>query len=250
MSASSASLEGRLRAAALRLRCWSCSGSSVAAGATQRCLAACVLCLLALGGLHSRCRWTRGRVQSASIRFQVLRSGVFAAVDLMTAASEADATAPDRLDFEPGKCGMRHVAQAAAIVMVFDESSFDATVLPTSRCAGYQERFRSSTASRARSWSKGQAAELVHRVQRAHRIVVRSYGRLPSPSPAWRRPDQARPALCVAASAGLQDLQPLFLVRGVFGARKFQTSTRYRALPAPATPHQRAHRVPDHDRML
>jgi hypothetical protein len=73
------------------------------------------------------------------------RSGAVAAVDLMTrGVLEADTASPDRL----------HLASAVAcdrrrklphIVMVFDESSFDATLLPNVVVPeSYRERFRSS----------------------------------------------------------------------------------------------------------
>jgi phosphoglycerol transferase MdoB-like AlkP superfamily enzyme len=73
------------------------------------------------------------------------RSGAVAAVDLMTrGVLEADATSPDRLNFAaPGRCEAGR--KRPHIVMVFDESSFDVTMLPNVKVPpGYRERFRSS----------------------------------------------------------------------------------------------------------
>ena len=73
------------------------------------------------------------------------RSGAVAAVDLMTrGVLEADAVAADRLRVaEPATCDARR--KLPHIVMVFDESSFDATMMPGVVVPGdYRERFRSS----------------------------------------------------------------------------------------------------------
>ena len=73
------------------------------------------------------------------------RSGAVAAIDLLTrGVLEADPTTPDRL--QPGgaaSCETRHAPPH--IIMVFDESSFDATMMPNVIVPpGYRERFRSA----------------------------------------------------------------------------------------------------------
>ena len=73
------------------------------------------------------------------------RSGTVAAVDLMTRGIfEADAASPDRLTFAAaGRCEAGR--KLPHIVMVFDESSFDATLLPNVKVPPrYREHFRSS----------------------------------------------------------------------------------------------------------
>jgi Sulfatase len=73
------------------------------------------------------------------------RSGAVAAVDLMTrGVLEADAASPDRLNFAAaGRCETGR--KRPHIVMVFDESSFDVTMLPNVKVPpSYREHFRSS----------------------------------------------------------------------------------------------------------
>jgi Sulfatase len=73
------------------------------------------------------------------------RSGAVAAVDLLTrGVLEADAASPDRLNFGAGRrCEAGR--KRPHIVMVFDESSFDVTMLPNIKVPpNYRERFRSS----------------------------------------------------------------------------------------------------------
>jgi phosphoglycerol transferase MdoB-like AlkP superfamily enzyme len=73
------------------------------------------------------------------------RSGAVAVIDLLTrGVLEADATALDRLPLGAGGgCEVGH--KPPHIVMVFDESSFDVTMLPNVKVPpSYHERFRSS----------------------------------------------------------------------------------------------------------
>jgi hypothetical protein len=73
-----------------------------------------------------------------------MRSGAVAIVDLFThGVLDADAAVSGRLDqSEPGSCPAS--GKLPHIVMVFDESSFDATALPGTKVApGYQDHFRS-----------------------------------------------------------------------------------------------------------
>ncbi len=77
------------------------------------------------------------------------RSAAVSIVDLMVhGIFEADAAIPERLDLaEAEPCPPK--GQLPHIVMVFDESSFDATMLPGVKVPpNYQERFRSSDGKR------------------------------------------------------------------------------------------------------
>ena len=73
------------------------------------------------------------------------RSAAVAAVDLMTrGVLEADAATPDRPSLARG-AALRAGRKLPHIVMVFDELSFDATMMPDVKVPpNYQERFRSS----------------------------------------------------------------------------------------------------------
>jgi hypothetical protein len=104
------------------------------------------VCLVALTGLSFAVPMDR---EDEFLRWQYVskfaRSGAVAAVDLMTrGVLEADATSPDRLNF--GAAGRCETARKLPhIVMVFDESSFDATMLPNVKVPrNYREHFRSS----------------------------------------------------------------------------------------------------------
>jgi phosphoglycerol transferase MdoB-like AlkP superfamily enzyme len=105
-----------------------------------------VVCLVALTGLSFAVPMDR---EDEFLRRQYVskfaRSGAVAAVDLMTrGVLEADATSPDRLNFGAvGRCEAGR--KLPHIVMVFDESSFDVTMLPNVKVPpNYRERFRSS----------------------------------------------------------------------------------------------------------
>jgi len=111
-------------------------------------LAGCALCLLALGGLSFALPMDR---EDEFFPHQYIskfaRSRVVAAVDLMTSGvMEADAVAPDRLDLNLANAGACDTSRKLPhIVMVFDESSFDATMLPNVKVPpAYQELFASS----------------------------------------------------------------------------------------------------------
>jgi hypothetical protein len=105
-----------------------------------------VVCVVALTGLSFAVPMDR---EDEFLRRQYVskfaRSGAVAAVDLMTrGVLEADATSPDRLNFgAAGRCEAGR--KLPHIVMVFDESSFDVTMLPNVKVPpNYRERFRSS----------------------------------------------------------------------------------------------------------
>ncbi len=75
-----------------------------------------------------------------------MRSAAVAVVDLMTrGVIEADAFAATKLDATHDDDTCRPAGKLPHIVMVFDESSFDASMMPSVRLPpGYQDRFRSS----------------------------------------------------------------------------------------------------------
>jgi hypothetical protein len=105
-----------------------------------------VVCLVALTGLSFAVPMDR---EDEFLRRQYVskfaRSGAVAAVDLITrGVLEADATSPDRLNFGAvGRCEAGR--KLPHIVLVFDESSFDITMLPNVKVPpNYRERFRSS----------------------------------------------------------------------------------------------------------
>jgi hypothetical protein len=107
--------------------------------------AACLLCFAALAGLSFAVPTDR---EDEFFRHQFVskfaRSGAVAAIDLMTrGVLEADADSPDRLNLtHAGACDARE--KLPHIVMVFDESSFDITMIPNVKVPpSYHERFRS-----------------------------------------------------------------------------------------------------------
>jgi hypothetical protein len=109
-------------------------------------LAGCLLCLMALTALSFAVPTDRedefDRHQYVS---KFVRSAAVAMVDLATrGVLEADATLPERASLALGKA-CQPGRKLPHIIMVFDESSFDATMMPNVKVpANYRDRFRSS----------------------------------------------------------------------------------------------------------
>jgi phosphoglycerol transferase MdoB-like AlkP superfamily enzyme len=193
-------------------------------------LAGCVLCPLALGGLSFALPMDR---EDEFIPHQYVskfvRSGVVAAVDLMTrGVLEADATAADRLDLNLANAGMCDTSRKLPhIVMVFDESSFDATMLPNVKVPqGYQERFRSSDGkSRAFVVEGAGGPSWYTEYNVLTGLSVRSYGRF-AESVTRLAAGRVKRGLPYALRQCGYKTYSLYSWFGAFvGARKFQTST-------------------------
>jgi hypothetical protein len=109
-------------------------------------VAGCICCFIALAGLSFALPMDReDEFLLNQYVSKFARSGAVAAVDLMTrGVLEADTAAPDRLNLASvAPCDTRR--KLPHIVMVFDESSFDVTMMPNVVVAeSYKERFRSS----------------------------------------------------------------------------------------------------------
>ncbi len=111
---------------------------------------ACLLCIAFLSGLSFALPTDR---EDEFLRHQYVskfaRSGAVAAIDLMTrGVLEADAASPDRLNMTPtAACDAG--GKLPHIVMVFDELSFDITMVPNVKVPpNYHDRFRSSDGKR------------------------------------------------------------------------------------------------------
>jgi hypothetical protein len=108
--------------------------------------AGCVLSLVALAALSFALPLDReGEFHRHQFVSKFARSGVVAAVDLMTrGVLEADPAVADRLpEANGGTCTAGR--KPPHIVMVFDESSFDVTMMPNVKVPpNYRDRFRSS----------------------------------------------------------------------------------------------------------
>jgi phosphoglycerol transferase MdoB-like AlkP superfamily enzyme len=109
-------------------------------------LAGCVCCFIALAALSFALPLDR-EDEFALHQYvsKFARSGAVAAVDLLTrGVLEADPSTPDRLQpAEVAACDTRRTPPH--IIMVFDESSFDATMMPNVVVPReYQDRFRSA----------------------------------------------------------------------------------------------------------
>ncbi len=197
--------------------------------------AGCLVCFVALAGLSFAVPTDR---EDEFLRHQYVskfaRSGVVAAVDLLTrGVLEADATTPDRLNLLADGPGCDAGRKLPHIVMVFDEFELrrhhaaqrqGAARLP--RAFPFVRRQDALVRGRGRRRS-----QLVHRVQRAHRALralLRALRRVRHQ--ARGRPGQSRIAPCIA-KVRLQDLQPLFLVRGLCRRPPFPDQHRHRAFP-------------------
>jgi hypothetical protein len=112
----------------------------------SRALGGCLSCFIALAGLSFALPTDReDEFRPHQYVSKFARSGSVAAVDLVTrGVLEADAVAPDRLSLAGiATCDTRR--KLPHIVMVFDESSFDGTMMPGVVVPeSYRERFRSS----------------------------------------------------------------------------------------------------------
>jgi phosphoglycerol transferase MdoB-like AlkP superfamily enzyme len=193
-------------------------------------VAGCLLCLLALGGLSFALPMDReDEFYPHQYVSKFARSGVIAAVDLMTrGVLEADAVAPDRLNLNlatPAACDTTR--KLPHIVMVFDESSFDATMLPNVNVsAGYRERFRSSDGklrSLVVEGAGGPSWYTEYNVLTG--LSVRSYGRF-ADSVTRLAAGRVKRGLPYALTKCGYKTYSLYSWFGAFvGARKFQTST-------------------------
>ncbi len=107
------------------------------------------------------------------------RSGAVAAVDLLTrGVLEADAAAPDRPSLaKGGPC--EPAGKLPHIVMVFDESSFDVTMMPNIKVPpNYQQRFRSYDGQQRSFVVEGAAGPSWYTEYNVlSGLSVRSYGR-------------------------------------------------------------------------
>jgi hypothetical protein len=106
--------------------------------------AGCALCFSALAALSFALPLDReDEFHAQEFVSKFARSGVVAVIDLVTrGVIDADAAVPERLA-PAGRCEL--ASKPPHIVMVFDESSFDATMMPAAKVPpGYRERFRSS----------------------------------------------------------------------------------------------------------
>jgi hypothetical protein len=191
-------------------------------------LAGGVLCLLALGALSFTLPTDR---EDEFIPHQFVskfaRSGVVAAVDLMTrGVLEADAALPDRLQLgSGGACDTSR--KRPHIVMVFDESSFDATMLPDVKVSpDYRERFRSSDGkSRAFVVEGAGGPSWYTEYNVLTGLSVRSYGRF-ADSVTRLAAGRVQRGLPYALRKCGYKTYSLYSWFGAFvGARKFQTST-------------------------
>ena len=106
----------------------------------------CMLCFVALAALSFALPLDR-EDEFYPLRYvsKFARSGAVAAIDLMTrGVLEADSASPDRVPLgSGGACDASR--KLPHIVMVFDESSFDVTMMPSMKVApDYHQRFGSS----------------------------------------------------------------------------------------------------------
>jgi phosphoglycerol transferase MdoB-like AlkP superfamily enzyme len=141
---------------------------------------------------------------------------------------EADAVTPDRLDLDLAGAGTCDTSRKLPhIVMVFDESSFDATMLPNVKVPpGYQERFRSSDGkSRAFVVEGAGGPSWYTEYNVLTGLSVRSYGRF-AESVTRLAAGRVKRGLPYALRKCGYKTYSLYSWFGAFvGARKFQTST-------------------------
>jgi hypothetical protein len=191
-------------------------------------LAGCASCLLALCGLSFALPTDR---EDEFIPHQFVskfaRSGVVAAVDLMTrGVLEADASLPEQLDMATGgACDTGR--KLPHIVMVFDESNFDATMLPNVKVPpDYQQYFRSSDGkSRAFVVEGAGGPSWYTEYNVLTGLSVRSYGRF-AESVTRLAAGRVKRGLPYALRKCGYKTYSLYSWFGAFvGARNFQTST-------------------------
>jgi hypothetical protein len=191
-------------------------------------LAGCLLCLIALTALSLALPTDR---EDEFYPYQYVskfaRSAAVAAVDLTTrGVLEADAALPGRSGLAPaGPC--RAGRRLPHVVMVFDESSFDATMMPGVKVpANYRERFRSSD-GKLRSFvvegAGGPSWYTEYNVLAG--LSVRSYGRF-ADSVTRLAAGHVKRGLPYALRACGYSTYSLYSWFGAFvGARGFHTST-------------------------
>jgi hypothetical protein len=193
-----------------------------------RALAGCVLCLVALAALSFAVPTDR-EDEFAPHQYvsKFARSAAVAAVDLATrGVLEADAGLPDRASLAPGQA-CQPSRKLPHIVMVFDESSFDATMMPGVKVgADYHARFRSSD-GRMRSFvvegAGGPSWYTEYNVLTG--LSVRSYGRF-AESVTRLAAGRVKRGLPYALRACGYTTYSLYSWFGAFvGARGFHTST-------------------------
>jgi hypothetical protein len=191
-------------------------------------LAGCAACLLALGALSFAVPTDR---EDEFVPHQFVskfaRSGLVAAVDLLThGVLEADASLPERLDLASGgACATGR--KLPHIVMVFDESSFDATMLPNVKVPpDYQEHFRSSDGkSRAFVVEGAGGPSWFTEYNVLTGLSVRSYGRFAESVTRLAAGHVNRGLPYALRKCGYKTYS-LYSWFGAFvGARNFQTST-------------------------
>jgi hypothetical protein len=191
-------------------------------------LAGCVLCLLALAALSFAVPTDR-EDEFAPHQYvsKFARSAAVAAVDLATrGVLEADAALPDRASLALGQA-CHPGRKLPHIVMVFDESSFDVTMMPDVKvAANYRERFRSSdgqTRAFVVEGAGGPSWYTEYNVLTG--LSVRSYGRF-AESVTRLAAGRVKRGLPYALRECGYSTYSLYSWFGAFaGARGFQTST-------------------------
>jgi Sulfatase len=186
-----------------------------------------LFCLAGLTGLSIALPTDReddfGRNQYVS---KFMRSAAVAAIELMTqGVLDADATASGRLDAAAGTC--EPAGKLPHIVMVFDESSFDAGMMPNVRLPpNYHDRFRSSdgkTRSFVVEGAGGPSWFTEYNVLSG--LSVRSYGRF-AESVTRIAAGRVQRGLPYALRRCGYKTYSLYSWFGAFvGARRFQTTT-------------------------
>jgi phosphoglycerol transferase MdoB-like AlkP superfamily enzyme len=197
---------------------------------TRRSMAAlgCALCFGALAALAFALPLDReDEFYPARYVSKFARSTAVAVVDLTTrGVLEADGASPDRL--APGNGGACDASRKLPhIVMVFDESSFDATMMPNVKVApNYRERFQSSD-GRTRTFvvegAGGPSWYTEYNVLAG--LSVRSYGRF-AESVTRLADGRVKRGLPYALRKCGYQTYSLYSWFGAFvGARGFQTTT-------------------------
>jgi phosphoglycerol transferase MdoB-like AlkP superfamily enzyme len=191
-------------------------------------VAGCALCFVALAGLSFAVPTDReDEFSPQQYVSKFARSGAVAAVDLMTrGVLEADAALPDRLNMaNSGACDTPR--KLPHIVMVFDESSFDVTMMPNVKVPpNYHQRFRSSdgkTRSFVVEGAGGPSWYTEYNVLTG--LSVRSYGRFAESVTRLAAGRVKRGLPYTLRKCGYKTYS-LYSWFGAFvGARGFQTST-------------------------
>jgi hypothetical protein len=191
-------------------------------------LLGCLLCLVALAGLSLAVPTDReDEFYPHQYISKFARSASVAAFDLMTGGVlEADTAIADRLDLGTG-AACKAGRKLPHIVMVFDESSFDATMMPNVKVPpNYRERFRSSdgkTRAFVVEGAGGPSWYTEYNVLTG--LSVRSYGRF-AESVTRLAAGRVKRGLPYALRKCGYSTYSLYSWFGAFvGARGFQTST-------------------------